>query len=135
MNGHTPVENMFLSQKGKKDTTKGLSSVKIDSLTAPSHVNPKDLLPATLQYRPATSTPTRGETELTREDRHRAHLKKKRMQKGERQRKDEMMREMAQKNKKLRTKLEKEDALKKLGKNRNVQIIGKSIAKINKSKK
>lgn len=53
------------------------------------------------------------------------------MQKVEKKRKDEMMREMAVKNKKIRTKLEKEDALKKLGKNRNVQIIG-SVSKSNK---
>ena len=115
---------MFLSQK-KKDTTKGLSSVKIDNQPAPSHVNPKDLLPATLQYRPTTSRPTRGTTEQTREDRHSAHLRKKRTQKRETKKKEEMVRELAQKNKKIRIKLEKEDALKKLGKNRNVQIIGK----------
>ena len=35
------------------------------------------------------------------------------------------MRERAEKNKKLKVKMEKEDALKKLGKNRNVQIISK----------
>lgn len=115
---------MFLSEK-KKDTKKGLSSVKIDSLSAPVYVNPKDLLPASLQYRPSSAAPTRGVTELTREDRHSAHLKKKRMQKRETKRKEETMRTLAQKNRKIRTKLEKEDALKKLGKNRNVQIIGK----------
>lgn len=46
------------------------------------------------------------------------------MQKVEKKRKDSMLREVAVNNKKIRTKLEKEDALKKLGKNRNVQIIG-----------
>lgn len=124
---------MFLSEKKKKDNTngtngtngtKGLSSLKIDNLSSPSHLNPKDLLPATLQYRPTSSAPTRGATELTREDRHSAHLRKKRLLKKEMKRKEEKMRELAQKNKKIRMKLEKEDALKKLGKNRNVQIIG-----------
>lgn len=129
MTSATPVNYMFLSEKNKKDSTKGLSSVKIDSLSAPSHLTPKDLLPATLKYRPATSAPTRGATELTREDRHSAHLRKKRLVKREIKRKDEKMRELAQKNKKIRTKLEKEDALKKLGKNRNVQIIGKQAKK------
>lgn len=116
---------MFLSQKNKKqDPTKGLSSIKIDSLAAPSHINPQDVLPASLKYRPASKTPTRGATELTHEDRHSAHLRKKKLLKKEKQRKDTLVRELAQNNKKLRTKLEKEDALKKLGKNRNVQIIG-----------
>ena len=34
------------------------------------------------------------------------------------------MKDLAQNNKKLKNKLEKEDAIKKLGKNKNVQIIG-----------
>lgn len=113
---------MFRSHK--KDTKKGLSSIKIDSLTAPSHISLKEILPASLQYRPVTKQPTRGSTELTREDRHSAHLRKKRLQKVESKRKEKMIRDMAVNNKKLRTKIEKDDALKKLGKNRNVQIIG-----------
>lgn len=119
-----PFHKMFLSQKKSKDATKGLGSVKIDSLTAPSHLNTKELLPASLQYRPASKIPTRGATELTREDRHSQHLRKKRAQKVEKKRKDSLLRDLAQSNKKLRVKMEKEDALKKLGKNRNVQIIG-----------
>ena len=114
---------MFLSQK-KKDTKKGLNSIKIDSLTAPSHCTPADLLPASLQYRPVTKIPTRGATELTKDDRHRNHLRKKRVLKVEKKRKDAEMRVKAQSNKKLRSKIEKEDALKKLNKNKNVQIIG-----------
>ena len=114
---------MFLSQK-KKDTTKGLSTIKIDSLPAPSHLNPADLLPASLKYRPASKIPTRGSTELTREHRHSTHLRKKRVLKVERKRKEGEMRVKAEGNKKLRMKMEKEDALKKLGKSRNVQIIG-----------
>lgn len=125
----TPVKTkMFLGQK-KKDTTKGLGSVKIDSLKAPAHLNPKDLLPASLQYRPETNIPTRGETELTREDRHSQHLRKKRVQKVEKKRKDGLLKDLAENNKKLRVKMEKEEALKKLGKNRNVQIIGGSKTK------
>lgn len=118
---------MFLSQKKSKTATsptKGLSSLKIDNLPAPAHLSQTDLLPATLQYRPTSKAPTRGTTELTREDRHRNHLRKKRLQKVEKKRKDTMMREAALTNKKLKSKIEKEDALKKLGKNRNVQIIG-----------
>ena len=114
---------MFLGQ-GKKDTKKGLNSIKIDSLLAPSHCNPSDLLPASLQYRPDSKIPTRGSTELTREDRHRNHLRKKRLQKVEKKRKDSLLKDLAQNNKKLKNKLEKEDAIKKLGKNKNVQIIG-----------
>lgn len=119
---------MFLSQKGgnKVDSKKGLGSVKIDSLTVPTHLNTKELLPATLQYRPETKIPTRGETELTREDRHSQHLRKKRTQKVEKKRKDQLLHGLAENNKKLRVKMEKEDALKKLGKNRSVQIIGSS---------
>ena len=123
---------MFLGQKKKDSTTKGLGSVKIDSLSAPSHCNPSDLLPASLKYRPTSNTPTRGTTELTREDRHRNHLKKKRLQKVEKKRKDGLLRDLALNNKRLRGKLEKEDALKKLGKSRNVQIIGGSKAKTTK---
>lgn len=120
--------NMFLSQKQKsvKDQCKGLNSIKIDSLTAPAHINTKEALPASLQYRPETNRPTRGTTELTREDRHSNHLRKKRLQKVEKKRKDGLLRDLAQTNKKLRTRLDKEDALKTLGKNRNVQIIGKT---------
>ncbi len=44
---------MFLSQKNKKqDPTKGLSSIKIDSLAAPSHINPQDVLPRLPQVPP-----------------------------------------------------------------------------------
>lgn len=123
---------MFLGQK-KKDSTKGLSSIKIDSLSAPSHITLQEVLPASLKYRPTTKLPTKGTTELTREDRHSAHLRKKKLQKKEKKRKDTLERDLAQNNKKLRVKLEKEDALKKLGKNRNVQIIGGRTQK--KSKK
>lgn len=119
---------MFLGQK-KMDTTKGLGSIKIDSFSAPTHCTPSDLLPASLKYRPASSAPTRGATELTRETRHSNHLRKKRVLKKEKKSKDELMRGLAQNNKKLRSRMEKEDALKKLGKNRNVQIIGGSNKK------
>lgn len=124
---------MFLGQK-KKDSTKGLNSIKIDSLSAPTHCTPSDLLPASLKYRPTSTAPTRGITELTREDRHRNHLRKKRLQKVETKRKEGMMRDMARNNKKLRVKLEKEDALKKLGKNVNVQIIGATGSSKSKSR-
>ena len=119
---------MFLSHKTKsgKDQCKGLSSIKIDSLKAPSHINTSEALPASLQYRPESNRPTRGDTELTREDRHSNHLRKKRLQKVEKKRKDGLLRDLAQNNKKLRTRLDKEDALKTLGKNKQVQIIGKT---------
>lgn len=116
---------MFLSQrKEKKDEKKGLSSLKIDSITVPTHLNKSELLPASLQYRPESKIPTRGDTELTREDRHSAHLRKKRTLKTERTRKDKMMRSLAQDNQKLKNRMEKEDAIRSLKKNKNVQIIG-----------
>ena len=126
---------MFLSQKGKKtDPTKGLKSIKIDSFVAPPHQSASELLPASLQYRPDSKIPTRGATELTREDRHTAHLRKKRLQKVEKKRKDSLVRDLARTNKKIRVKLEKEDALKKLSKHKNVQLISGSRKGSGKSK-
>ena len=133
---------MFLSKKRKlsaehkKDPkTKYLSSFKIDSQSVPSHLNSQDLLPATLKYRPESSRPTRGATELTREDRHSAHLRKKRILKVEKVRKDALLKDLAVNNKKLRTRLDKEAALKTLGKSRNVKIIGDGGIKKRKNSK
>ena len=116
---------MFLSQKSAslQKQTKGLQSLAIDRSTIPAHLSTKELAPATTHYRPDSKIPTRGATELTKEDRHRAHLRKKRTLKAEKKRKDEMLRNMAKTCGKMKSKLEKQDALKMLGKQKNVQII------------
>lgn len=120
---------MFLSQRkpgtgaSVQKETKGLQSLAIDRSTIPAHLSAEDLKPATAHFRPESKIPTRGATELTKEDRHRAHLRKKRLLKTERKRKDEMVRNLAKTNGKLKAKLEKEDALKMLGRQKNVQII------------
>lgn len=115
---------MFLSTSGRRtNETKGLASLAVDRQRIPTHLNEKDLIPAAAQYRPETRAPTRGVTELTREDRHSAHLRKKRHLKTERVRKDKLLRSLAQTNGKLRSRLEKQDALKTLSKSKNVQII------------
>lgn len=121
---------MFLSQRKSSSSaasqTKGLQSLAIDRSTIPAHLSQQELKPATAHYRPDSKIPTRGATELTKEDRHRAHLRKKRTQKVERKRKDELLRNLAKNNGKLKSKLEKQDALKMLGKQKNVQIIKSS---------
>ncbi len=115
---------MFLSEKKNlKKETKGLQSLAIDRSSIPAHLSAAELVPAQAHFRPDSKIPTRGVTELTKEDRHRAHLRKKRTQKLEKTRKDEMLRNLAKTNGKMKKKLEKQDALKMLGKQKNVQII------------
>lgn len=97
----------------------------IDRAMMPAHLSKEELKPAAAVFRPESKIPTRGATELTREDRHSAHLRKKRIQKVERRRKEGLLRNMAKTNKKLQTKLDKQDALKALGKHKNVKIIKK----------
>lgn len=121
-----PPAEMFKGQKTNlAQQTKGLQSVPIDRAMMPAHLGKEELKPAAAAFRPESKIPTRGTTELTREDRHSAHLRKKRIQKIERRRKEGLLRNMAKTNKKLQTKLEKQDALKTLGKHKNVKIIKK----------
>ncbi len=119
---------MFLSGKIPK-VPKGIKSLTM-SLSHPPNFEPSNPI-----LKPKSNIPTRGETEMTREDRHNRYLRNQRMMKREKKRNDQTRRALAKNDKKLQSKIDKEDAIKSLSKNRNVKIIKKTSKSFKENKK
>lgn len=74
-------------------------------------------------FRPSKQ-PVKGSTELTRDERHTAHLRKKRQQKNAKKAADTRLEIMAKFDEKTRKRVEKGKVMQTLAENRNVTIVG-----------
>lgn len=124
---HPGHASSFLSSIAPKPSSpaSSLTSLAVNRPFHPTHLSASELLPAAATFRPDSRMPTRGATELGKDQRHNLHLRKRRQLKSQARQKEQLKRSLAATNPKIRRQVDKQDALKTLKKHRNVQIIKK----------